>query len=584
MAEAEYLQQVITGHVKFQIPEYQRNYSWEKEQFEDLWRDLNNVKDEDSKNHFYGMFLFERKNNLNKIIDGQQRITTVIILLNEIRQRFEELGEENKAESIKRGYIENVNGYKLKLGTEKDNLLLQDTILDRRKIEKDVEEIADSPSQRKLLQAKKFFNNKLENKEEEFLKDLKDEIINLEVLTYEVESITRAVKIFETANDRGRDLTDLDKTKSFLMLQIYLNKKDKEEEAVQDNIELLQARFGKMYEHVEEINQENHWGDFSEDNIQRSHYILWDEEWSHSREERYFQNLLEHLKSKIRASKTPLEDITDYSKKLKEAFGAQESLSRKGAHKEERRIIRRMELVGSMGNIRPLLMALRVEKDTLGKEEYLEILELVETLVIRMYAIIQRPAYTARYPLYYLAREVYNQELNSEEIKQELREIIEDKASDKRVRRELTEEYDDFFSEFGKQEIRFLLYFFEASKQRDTDRQRMPFNLEEWVNGKLVGTDEEVKIEVDHIHPQSPQKDIEVKDEVKNCIGNLSILPEGENKSLQNAVQADKEDAYKHVNLDMNKDIVPLLETWDGEKIKNREKEIVEHVLDRWSY
>lgn len=584
MAEAEYLQQVITGHVKFQIPEYQRNYSWEDEQFEDLWRDLNNVMDENDKNHFYGMFLFERENNVNKIIDGQQRITTAIILLNEIRLRFKELGEEDEAESIKRGYIENVNGYKLKLGTEKDNLLLQDTILAEREIEKDIDEIADSPSQRKLLKAKKFFNKRLDSREQDFLKQLKKEIINLEVLTYEVESITRAVKIFETANDRGRDLTDLDKTKSFLMLQIYLNKKKSEEEAIQDNIELLQARFGKMYEQVEEINQENHWGDLSEDNIQRSHYILWDEEWSNSREERYFQNLLEHLKRKIRGSETPLEDITDYSKKLKEAFDAQESLSRKGTDKEERRIIRRMELVGSMGNIRPLLMALRVEKDSLGREEYLEILELVETLVIRMYAIIQRPAYTARYPLYYLARKVYKGELETEEIKQELREIIEDKASDERVRRELTEEHDDFFGDFGKQEIRFLLYFFEASKQRDTDRQRMPFNLEEWVDGKLVGTDEEVNIEVDHIRPQSPQKDLEVKDEVKNCIGNLSILPEGENKSLQNAVQADKEEAYKHVNLDMNKDIVPVLEDWNEEKIKEREEEIVSHILERWSY
>ncbi len=588
MSKAQSFQEVVTKQVKFKIPEYQRNYSWTEEEFQDLWRDLNNVMDNreaegNGRNHFYGMFLFETEDNVYKIIDGQQRITTAIIFLNEIKNKLAEQGYDTEAEKIKQGYIKDINGYKLQLGTDEDDLVLKDNILGKKVVDRDIEVISDSPSQNKLLRAKKFFREKLEDKDKEYLLDLKEEITKLEVLTYEVESIIRAVKIFETANDRGRDLTVLDKTKSFLMLQIYLNNHEGEETAIKEEINLLQSRFGDIYGKIEEINQDSHWGDLSEDNIQRFHYILWDTEWSSSRGERYHQNLLENLKQKIRESETPLEDIENYSKQLKTAFVAQEQLTKKSEDSREKYLIKRMELMGSMGNIRPLLLALRLKKDSLGEDNYIEILELVETLAVRMYSILQRPAYTARYKIYNLARDVYQENVSVEEIKEKLIDIIEDKASDEAVREALTEEYDDFYKDFGKQEIRFLLYFYEEHKQTESDRQKMPFNLEEWVNGKLVGADKDTNIEVEHIHPQSPNEDLDLEED-KHRLGNLSILPEGENKSLQNAVQADKEEAYKHVNLDMNKDIVPDLTDWGKDTIENREEEIVNHILERWSY
>ncbi|KXA88924.1 hypothetical protein AKJ61_03940 [candidate division MSBL1 archaeon SCGC-AAA259B11] len=240
-------------------------------------------------------------------------------------------------------------------------------------------------------------------------------------------------------------------------------------------------------------------------------------------------------------------------------------------------------LVGSMGNIRPLLMALWIRKESMSENKYLEILDLIETLVVRMYSIVQRPAYTARHRIYELARDIYQENILPEEIIEKVIEIIEDKAGDDDVKKALTGEYDNFYSDFGKKEIRFLLYFYEKTKQKESDKQKMPFNLEEWVNGKLVGADKEVNIEVDHIHPQSPKKDFDLEDD-KHRLGNLSILPEKENKSLQAAVQADKEEVYKYVNLEMNKDIVPALENWNKKEIMDREDDIVKNILDHWSY
>jgi hypothetical protein len=586
MTDAEKFQRMITPSVKFEIPEYQRNYSWSDEEWDDLWRDLNNVLGQgdgslENKSHFYGMFLFDVDDRVYRIIDGQQRVTTAIILLNEIRYRLQEIGANNDAEIIKDDYIKNRHGYKLTLGPDEDDQIFKDKVLDCKDIEQDIDTLSDSPSQRRLLKAKEFFAERLKQKDKDFLIDLQQEINELEAMSYEVQSITRAVKIFETANDRGRNLTDLDKTKSFLMLQIYLNENEENEEAIEDQIDLLQSRFGEMYRKIDEINNDEHWGSFSEDNIQRYHYILWDRDWTSSRGERYYQNLLSNLKEKIRGSTQPMEQIHDYSKELLEAFRAHEHLTRiSDVADEEHQIIKRMELAGSMGNVRPLLLALRMKRgSTITPDEYHSILRLVETLVVRVYVIAQKRAYTGRYKIYRLARDIYQEEVTVSEIKSQIYSITEDYADNSTVRNSLSQ--DDFYSDYDPSEQRYLLYFYEASVQAESDREKMPYSLRNWVNGQLVGAGNEIDIEVEHIHPQTPVEESKV-DEHKHRLGNLSILPKGENSSLQNAVGTDKEEAYKEINLEINKDIVPDLKDWSEEQISKREDKITRRVLQRW--
>ena len=336
-----------------------------------------------------------------------------------------------------------------------------------------------------------------------------------------------------------------------------------------------------MYRKIDEINDDEHWGSFSEDNIQRFHYILWDEAWTSSRGERYYQNLLTNFKEKIRGSPRPMEQIHDYSKELLEAFRAHEHLTRiSDRTDEEHQIIKRMELAGSMGNVRPLLLALRMKKgSTIIHDEYIDILRLVETLVARVYVIAQKRAYTGRYKIYRLGRDVYQEDVTVPEIKARIRSITTDYADDATVRDSLSQE--KFYKEFDPAEQRFLLYFYEAALQADSDREKMPYSLQNWVDGRLVGAGEEINIEVEHIHPQTPVEESEV-DEHKHRLGNLSILPKGENSSLQNAVGADKEEAYKEINLEMNRDIVPDLEDWGEEQISSRGDRITRKILERW--
>ena len=71
------------NRTKYIVPKFQRDYSWGEEEWGDLWEDLQ-LAQESNENHYMG-YLVLKKNEPNKhqliIIDGQQRITTICILI-----------------------------------------------------------------------------------------------------------------------------------------------------------------------------------------------------------------------------------------------------------------------------------------------------------------------------------------------------------------------------------------------------------------------------------------------------------------------------------------------------------------------
>ncbi|GAA8279270.1 hypothetical protein HpNP116_07480 [Helicobacter pylori] len=80
---------------QFVIPIYQRLYSWEKEQCEQLWDDIIEIGGNDKMNgHFIGSILYVRDDNTHSspllIIDGQQRLTTITLLLIALRNHSSE--------------------------------------------------------------------------------------------------------------------------------------------------------------------------------------------------------------------------------------------------------------------------------------------------------------------------------------------------------------------------------------------------------------------------------------------------------------------------------------------------------------
>ena len=72
---------IIGNNRKFVVPKFQRDYSWANEQWDDLWLDIDSMISEDS-DHYMGYLVLQTNDDKNfQIIDGQQRFTTISILI-----------------------------------------------------------------------------------------------------------------------------------------------------------------------------------------------------------------------------------------------------------------------------------------------------------------------------------------------------------------------------------------------------------------------------------------------------------------------------------------------------------------------
>lgn len=95
---------------QFEIPRFQREYSWEKKNYREFFEDMiNNLIVEDGKisddQYFLGTMLFvgnfaDKPDKPIEVVDGQQRMTTITILFSALSDRFIELGEDILSKQI----------------------------------------------------------------------------------------------------------------------------------------------------------------------------------------------------------------------------------------------------------------------------------------------------------------------------------------------------------------------------------------------------------------------------------------------------------------------------------------------------
>lgn len=254
----------------FRIPDYQRWYAWQIRQLKDFWEDINSL--EEGKNHYTGVISLEEVKKEtweqwhedkwvieNKgydvffVVDGQQRMTTCVILIQAILDVAKMIPEntfENKEDfelcdtkisDIKRDYIviEKSNGIQRSyvFGYEKDNPsyeFLKTKIFNEHSSSNQWQETIYTQN---LENAKKFFiDNLLEIPENERLEKL--EVIfrkvtkNLLFNEYVIESDIDVSVAFETMNNRGKKLSDLELLKNrliYLTTLFSVDQSDKDE-------------------------------------------------------------------------------------------------------------------------------------------------------------------------------------------------------------------------------------------------------------------------------------------------------------------------------------------------------------------
>lgn len=205
----------------FIIPPFQRNYTWSKEQCNELFEDIIGVVKK-NKSHYIGNIVYYiGKNNTASfseyiLIDGQQRITSILLLLCAIKKELKD--EDYDKKIIERKYL--LNEY----DEEKLRVKLKQTDNDDEIFEKIIlgQPLLEEEKKSNLYINYNFFMEKLEEyKNLISLKDIYNAIGNLDIvdLNLQIENDLEAVqKIFEKINSTGKPLSTADLIRNYLLI------------------------------------------------------------------------------------------------------------------------------------------------------------------------------------------------------------------------------------------------------------------------------------------------------------------------------------------------------------------------------
>ncbi len=224
---------LVDGEYFYQVPDYQRPYVWDKDHLGALIDDLvgsytNNKEDE----YFCGSIVIaeNQKDKRWDVVDGQQRLTSFIILACTILKLYKNsLGEKSKAfikESIHDRYDEEKERLKF-LTAQNYNAIFENTVLNNLEFEDNIKKselnnkFEENTYLRNAYYFKELLNESVENGSisdiDDFVKWFYEHIVLTRIICFEQDS---AMQIFQVLNDRGQPLSPIDILKSNLMQEI----------------------------------------------------------------------------------------------------------------------------------------------------------------------------------------------------------------------------------------------------------------------------------------------------------------------------------------------------------------------------
>ena len=285
------IQELFSNKI-YRIPDYQRGYSWEKSHLEDFWQDIANLQD--GKIHYTGLLTVEPVKSEDYaewsddlwiisgkaykpffIVDGQQRLTTVIILLWSLLKRISENDVINyqSRRNIVEKYIfakNEVDGNKSYIfGYHKDNPsyeFLKREIFEQK--EDDENSVLEETSYTNNLSfAKTFFMNKLSHLNKNQLELVFRKLTQQMKFDFkELEKELDIFVVFETMNNRGKPLSNLEKLKNRLIyLSTLLNEPDDQKvslrNAINDCWRVVYSYLGRNKDNKldDDLFLQNHW-------------------------------------------------------------------------------------------------------------------------------------------------------------------------------------------------------------------------------------------------------------------------------------------------------------------------------------
>jgi len=543
----------------YRIPRFQRPYSWDRANVEDFWKDT--VVDNEGQ-YFIGNFVVYDDKDAMGIVDGQQRLTTITLLLCALRNAFAQEGFLNLAKGI-HGLVERADisdQLLYVLQTQTSYPYLQEHI---QKFREDAEDDTEPGAEEQLLmQSFEFFRGNLgemisginaqanlseEKKKtriQEELSKIRDKVLNLNLIYTALENDDDAYMIFETLNTRGKDLTLSDLVKSHLVR--LLKPTNKGVDLAKDKWE----RIGGLFEPLE---------------LDISTFILhfWLSRYEYITEKKLYKALKARIKKD--SAKAFLNDLVKES----EIYRYIHEPGYRKWKKDEVEIRSSLEAMNLFRIKQQLPMVLSVLQQYEGghiKAKHVKaILKAIENFHFAFTAIASQRSSGGISFMYALAgRDLYSAD-NLEKKAKCLSTFHKSKLLPKRPS----------FIEFepGFLELK-------CSSQFPKQRNLVRYILHKIYQSKSTGLPIDIeKVTIEHISPQSPAKSSGLTEELVASIGNLILVDKTLNNKLSNKDFAEKVKMLNAAKVWVDP-VILKAKTWGADEIERRTKLLAKEAYE----
>jgi hypothetical protein len=549
----------------YRIPRFQRPYSWDRTNIEEFWSD---AVVENEAQYFIGNFVVYDDKNAMGVVDGQQRLTTITLLLCALRNAFQAEGFPNLAKGI-HGLIERTD-----ISNQRFYVLQTETSYPyfQERIQKfgGTPGVPDDPGpeERLLKQAFEYFQNnvnevvsgikgmpnlseaKKKTKIQEDLCKIRDKVLSLKLIFTAMESDVDAYVIFETLNTRGKDLTLSDLVKSHLARLL---------KPANNGVDLAKDKWNKIHQVFEA----------SQADLSVSTFIhhFWLSRYEYITEKNLYKALRKSIKKDEAGSF--LDDLVNESV-IYRYIHEPSSRAWKKDEFEIRDALSAMNLFRVKQQLPLVLSVMRHYEDQALKTKHVRaILMAIENFHFTFTAIAsQRSSGGISFMYALAARDLYRAKNLGKKV-EVLQDFQKKKLAPKRP------QYAEFEPSFME-----LRYSSQMTKQRNLVRYILTKIYQK--NSAGLPIDKE-QTTMEHLAPENPPKPTGLSQEQVASIGNLILVNQRLNNELANKSFSEKVQILKsaHVWVDP---VILNAKNWGPAEIENRTKLLAKEAYKNiWS-
>ena len=542
---------LLGNGLRYSIPKYQRDYSWDSEQWSDLWYDLMQMLNE-ADSHYMGYLVLQTNDDKNyHVIDGQQRITSISILLLAVINYLKTIGKDDaekqlnskRADTIHATYIGNLDVLTL---TSENKIVLNRNNDDFYK--NCLSALQEFPkrglknSDRLMKNAFEFFSSAIKNqyKTAEALVNFVEAIVdNLFFTVIIVTDDLNAFKVFETLNARGVQLSSSDLLKNYIF-------------SVADSDKLLSSQIDSLDEKwakITDILKETQIADFLR--------VYWNSTHKTVRKNQLYRAIRDEIKTSQQAFAL-LQDMQKQADVYMALKSPEDELWQQNmAIKEDLHLLK-------LFNVSQPISLLLIAYTKLSESQFAKLLHKIVIISFR-----------------------YNVICNKNPNEQE--------TAYNRLAMTLMDGND-----LDLTMLKNALYVTDAEFEQIFAYKELPDNsrnnkIAKYILGKIEHFESSADIDLDHstlehILPDSPNPNVwhwadHKVQQFHYRLGNMTLLEYGKNKDLGNADFKIKKEAYKNSTIPMTKIIAESdIEEWTETEIDRRQQDFAKKAVGIWQF